>query len=227
MTKYHINPDSGRVGVCNAQKRCPLVAAIHGETKEDARRNYERTMQSMQFPILKKDKPFVPKPIENLADVEVVSGGAKNFTYEPGGEEILWFKHEGETIGYAKISRRKVWWPEDKQEPPFDKLASKDDEVLFHSTLADFEVRVPGFGHGRKILEKLRETYGDIFTTGGATPEGAKFLLANKDLFKQDPGYTSGRMGRFVNLTGDDFQSTYESMTFVQDWDNSRSRFPL
>lgn len=227
MVKYHLNPDSGRVGICKAEKRCPLIDAIHGETKEEARRNYEHTMQSRQFPILKKEKPFEPKPIGSIEELEVASGGRKEFNYEPGIQEILWFKHNGEVIGYAKISRRKVWWKEDKQELPLDKQAKPEDTTKFFTTIADFQVRAPGMGHGRKILEKLKDTYGDIFTTGGATPEGAKFLLANKDIFKQDPGYSSGHMGKFVNLSDPEFESTFSSMGFVDDWDNSRSSFPL
>ena len=227
MTKYHVNPDSGRVGICKAEKRCPLVDAIHGETKEEARSNYEHTMWSMQFPILKKEKPFEPKPIASIDDIGVDSGGSKNFYHEPGYQEVLWFKHEGEVIGYAKISRRQVRWKPERQEIPLDKQAKPEDEVKFFTTLADFQVRAPGVGHGRKILEKLKDTYGDVFTTGGATPEGAKFLKANKAMFKQDPSYAEGRMGRFANLNDPEFDSSFKSMTFVQDWDNSRSSFPL
>jgi len=227
MSKYHLNPETGRVGVCKAEKQCPLIAAIHGETKEEARTNYEYTMMSMAFPVLKKEKPFEPKIIESLDDLEVTSGGQKDFYGKDGYSEIIWLKHEGEVIGYAKIMREKVWWNADRQPIPIDKLAKPEDKEAFYTVLADFEVRAPGLGHGRKILEKLHGIYGDIFTTGGATPEGAKFLKSNKNLFSQDPTYSSGGYYERTNIGSSEFDSSYESMSFVQDWDNSRSKFPL
>lgn len=48
MTRFHVNPDTGDVGVCRAETEpCPY---IHGGSKEEARKNYEKSMSGSLFP---------------------------------------------------------------------------------------------------------------------------------------------------------------------------------
>lgn len=209
---------------CKATEQCPLIDAIHGETKEEARKNFETTMYANRFPVLKKATPFSPKPIEKLEDITTEVTHSKH--YDSGTlEEIVWLTHEDETVGYAKIVTREVWWDEEKQEMPASKKTGENKTAIYH-TLADFEVRAPGVGHARRLLEKLHETYGDIFTSGGATPDGARFIQNNKDLFRQDPSFQSAALSS-TNINSADFAASFEPMSFVADWDNRRSAFRL
>lgn len=64
MTKYHINPETGRANQCTAHKR-PCKFGIpednHHATKEDARAAYEKSQESNTFPTISK-KPKLEKP---------------------------------------------------------------------------------------------------------------------------------------------------------------------
>ena len=50
MTKYHVNPDTGRVNICRAQSACRYGESQHGSTKEEARQAYENLMQEETVP---------------------------------------------------------------------------------------------------------------------------------------------------------------------------------
>lgn len=77
MTKYHINPETGRANICRATKHCPLGADTpHFDTKEEAKAYIENSAaqeHALFTPISKntskntglekdkrKDKPFKP-----------------------------------------------------------------------------------------------------------------------------------------------------------------------
>lgn len=48
MTRYHINPETGRPNVCQATKQCRFGGkATHYPSKEEAQRDYERSMASV------------------------------------------------------------------------------------------------------------------------------------------------------------------------------------
>ena len=49
--RFHFNPDSGRTGKCSAQVQCRFGQSDdqHGATREEARANYEKTMETELF----------------------------------------------------------------------------------------------------------------------------------------------------------------------------------
>lgn len=49
--RFHFNPDTGRTGKCAAQMKCRFGQSDdqHGATREEARANYEKTMESELF----------------------------------------------------------------------------------------------------------------------------------------------------------------------------------
>lgn len=56
-TRYHINPDSGRVNICRTEKGiCPFGGVPHGSTKEEARENFERSMRAQEREALRGEK---------------------------------------------------------------------------------------------------------------------------------------------------------------------------
>jgi hypothetical protein len=59
MARYHINPTTGTVGLCKAQKQCPFgdLETAHFNSKEAARQGYENLNSSIAKP-LKKVKVF-------------------------------------------------------------------------------------------------------------------------------------------------------------------------
>lgn len=56
-TRYHINPDSGRVNICRTERGvCPFGSTPHGATKEEARENFERSMRAQEREALRGEK---------------------------------------------------------------------------------------------------------------------------------------------------------------------------
>lgn len=233
MAKYHVNPDTGRVGVCKANKTpCKFVDGLHAEDKETAQRKYERIMMSQQFPTLKKEKAYEPQKISSVDEIEV--GSSQKKSHDPRHprketnvySENVWFKHNGENIGFVRIMRKKVYWNTDTQEIPEDKakidgIEGETDD--YYTIMCDIEIRNPGMGHGRFVLEKLIERYGDIFISGSATPAGVAFNNKNLDLLHQSPA-DKRRNG---DITSPNVKSSFNDMGFVDDWDNELPKFPL
>lgn len=66
MNRFHVNPETGDVSPCEANKReCPYGGSeVHGSTPEKARQKYERKMSSRVLANLsknpKKTKGFTP-----------------------------------------------------------------------------------------------------------------------------------------------------------------------
>lgn len=68
MSKYHYNPDTGKVGICKAgmsnkigtgaSKGCPFNGGIsqtrHFDTPEEAQKGYEKEMENFTTKLLKK-----------------------------------------------------------------------------------------------------------------------------------------------------------------------------
>lgn len=63
--RFHFNPNTGRTGKCNADPSNPRSTGClygqtdeqHGDSREEAQRNYERTMSSKLFSSVDSDKP--------------------------------------------------------------------------------------------------------------------------------------------------------------------------
>lgn len=228
---YHVNPDTGRVGVCKAVKKpCKFVDGVHAESKDVAKRKYERIMSHSQFKVLKRKVDFVPTQIKSVDDVSVVVGDRRYHDHlrKNGNEfsENLWFEHNGETIGFVKIMRHKVYWDSSVQNIPLDNTridSADEDGDNFYTVMCDIEVRTPGLGHGRFILEKLTERCGDVFISGNATQAGVSFNNKNLDLLHQDP--SSIRMNG--DIRSPKATSSFDDMNFVSDWDNKLPKFKL
>jgi hypothetical protein len=61
-TRYHINPESGRANICRTDKgTCPFGSIPHGDSKEEARENFERSMKSQELAAIRKATPK-PEP---------------------------------------------------------------------------------------------------------------------------------------------------------------------
>lgn len=65
MTKYHVNPETGRVGVCTAEIQClfKIPEEDHFSSVSDAMKWYEKKNESLEIPRVKR----VPK--EKYADI--------------------------------------------------------------------------------------------------------------------------------------------------------------
>lgn len=60
-TRYHINPESGRVNICRSSAgHCPFGAIPHSHSKELVRENYEKMMKSQELSKLSK-KAAIPE----------------------------------------------------------------------------------------------------------------------------------------------------------------------
>lgn len=104
-TRYHFNPDTGRVGACQALVSCRFSqsAAQHGATKEEARANYEASMDPQTFANT-SSKPAAT-PVRKLTDIaelrsmemprgmdgysEHTGNDLKNYSLE--GAEVEWY----------------------------------------------------------------------------------------------------------------------------------------
>lgn len=59
MSKYHVNPDTGNHGRCSAEEgNCPF---IHGDTVEEARKNYEASMEGKETTSFPSKKIYSPE----------------------------------------------------------------------------------------------------------------------------------------------------------------------
>lgn len=94
MTKYHINPDTGKVAACRAKTRCPYgdLEVDHYDSRTDATKAYETAMAEKTFETLSIDaqSPELRK-IRELADTGHVFGGssARNTDLSEGGTQAV------------------------------------------------------------------------------------------------------------------------------------------
>jgi len=57
---WHANPDTGKISRCSASEgRCPFGSAMHGDSREDTQKIYEKLMENTTKWALKKSFPIV------------------------------------------------------------------------------------------------------------------------------------------------------------------------
>lgn len=87
MIKYHIHPVTGEPKPCSAVKSCPF-GGEHYETPEEARQNFEKSMETVILSNLKKpnnDSQFIPYLKELSETIEKV----KNTSNDPDAKHAL------------------------------------------------------------------------------------------------------------------------------------------
>lgn len=95
MSKYHMNPETGKTGLCKAHKRpCPLGGdEVHFESEAEAREAYEKTQQG---PPASMSKGYSPSPLsEGFYYYVVDHGKSRQVVAHPGPAEAVAEDWEG------------------------------------------------------------------------------------------------------------------------------------
>lgn len=89
MSKYHVNPETGNHGRCSAEEgNCPF---IHGDTVEEARKNYESSMEGKETTTFHGKKKIYSPEIKISPSTVVDDGLDVNMmlTFEPLNERHI------------------------------------------------------------------------------------------------------------------------------------------
>jgi hypothetical protein len=111
MTKYHINPETGRANQCNAKIKCRFGDVEHYSTKEEARTAYERSKAGETFNTIKKKA--IP-PVSTDKELEREHSELREELYGTSLKEVLEYRgvnrreiekleSEGEYTVYFKV----------------------------------------------------------------------------------------------------------------------------
>lgn len=190
--KYHVNPQTGRPGVCSAKKACPFGdwESDHYSTAEEARQAYEVTQQafsscSYQWPELPETRTYaIPE-----GDVTLQISG--NFSRGGTTHDLEgWLTNGDGNVAFIKLLVRD---------------ATYHPEVGPHLAMCDIETRPDQRKKGlaRALRESIeKETGLLIYSSGNYTPEGFEAfgkhvrLLPNPYASVFDkPGVGFGSMG--------------------------------
>lgn len=110
MTKYHLNPENGEVGVCRAKKNCPFgTISEHGSDYSEMQKRYEGIMEGKIQPPLswilskKGEAAIVAEDIQKFTKLQFEKAESIRSTLtEDENDEINWYSKGGyESINAA------------------------------------------------------------------------------------------------------------------------------
>ena len=212
MAKYHINPKTGKAGLCRARSgNCPFGSdEQHFDSLLEAQAAFEKSMAS---PASKSRKNEVKSTIRRGPQLADLDGKVSLYPHEDLMVKVTGWNHADRVIYYA-VGGVNVAAVKLLADDYYSPHPSKDVVMADIETRPEYQHR----GHAKRLLAILSEAYGvdRLEHNGGFTADGYTFI--SKYLHRPQ---ASGE----AKITFPEYTST-NPFSFVEDWDKALEKWP-